>query len=68
MSNISALSPSPGHLIGLYTPQTGSKYVLTVECFTSRKHKNRTNKMSIPRLNYYITYIFTNVPLNRDLL
>lgn len=69
MSNISApSSPSQWHLKGLYIPQTGSKCVLTVECFTLRKYKNGTNKISILWVDYYITYIFKKVPLYRDLL
>lgn len=66
MSNISApSSPSPWHLIELYIPQTGSKCILTVECLTSRKYKNRTNITNTLWVDYFITYIFKKVPLNR---
>lgn len=69
MYNISGpSSPSQGQLKELHTPQTGSKCILAVECFTSRKYKNKTNEMSMLWMDYYITYIFKKVPLNRDLL
>lgn len=66
MSNISApSSPSPWHLKGLHITQTSSKCILTMDCLTPRKYKNRTNITSTFWVDYFITYIFKKVPLNR---